>query len=124
MISVFIVERDRSASDGLRFLLNRHRDIEVVGFVSTATQAIQVLQGNTPIDVVVIDERPPDLPWHDLCQTARQIRPRIRCILHRTGADVASSSSNGSADAVVDKQIHDDELAQTIRFVANSADPG
>ncbi len=86
MIRVLVVDDHDVVREGLRALLRRNPDIEVVGEAGTAAAALQEAQRLQP-DVVVLDVRLPDGSGVEVCRDIRAERPDTRVLMLTSYAD-------------------------------------
>ena len=86
MIRVLLVDDHDVVREGLRSLLRRSPDIEVVGEAATAASAEAEAAGLSP-DVVVLDVRLPDGSGVEACRAIRAQRPETRVLMLTSYAD-------------------------------------
>ncbi|MBI2874111.1 MAG: response regulator transcription factor, partial [Firmicutes bacterium] len=73
-LKVLVVDDHEVVRIGLRQLLERHPDLEVVGEAGTAAEAIAAARASLP-DVVIMDVRLPDRSGIEACREIRSERP-------------------------------------------------
>jgi DNA-binding NarL/FixJ family response regulator len=80
VIRVFLVDDHEMVRRGVADLLERERDMEVVGESDSATHALGRILATVP-DVVLLDARLPDGDGVDICRQVREAAPQIRCVM-------------------------------------------
>jgi two-component system response regulator DevR len=86
VIRVLLVDDHDVVREGLRSLLSRSKDVEVVGEAGTAAAAIAEAERLQP-DVVVLDVRLPDGNGVEVCRDIRAARPETRVLMLTSYAD-------------------------------------
>ncbi|REJ36961.1 MAG: DNA-binding response regulator [Bacillota bacterium] len=127
-IKVVIVDDHEVVRVGLKSLLNRVADLEVVGEAGSAAEAEQVVEQVQP-DVVVMDIRMPGGSGIEACRSIRSRWPHIRVIMLTSYSDdeAVIGSVMAGASGYVLKQIGTQELVDAIRRVSRGEsllDPG
>src|SRR5690242_17487779 len=79
MIRVYLLDDHEVVRHGLRDLLEREGDIEVVGESGSAVDAAHRIPALRP-DVAVLDGRLPDGSGVDVCREIRSVDPSIRAL--------------------------------------------
>lgn len=127
-LKVLVVDDHEVVRIGLRQLLERHPDLEVVGEAGTAAEAIAAARASLP-DVVIMDVRLPDRSGIEACREIRSERPEVKVIMLTSYADndaVFSSIMAGAAGYLL-KQTRSQVLIDAI-FTARQGgsllDPG
>lgn len=80
MIRVFLVDDHEMVRRGVTDLLERERDIQVVGESDSATHALGRILATVP-DVVLLDVRLPDGNGVDVCRQIKAAAPQIPCLM-------------------------------------------
>ncbi len=117
-IRVMVVDDHAVVREGLRTLLGRHGDLEVVGEAASVEEAIAGAQAASP-DVVVLDVRLPDGSGVEACREIRSARPECQVIMLTSYADeeaIVASIMAGAAGYLL-KDATPDALAGAIRTV-------
>ncbi len=120
MIRVLLVDDHDVVREGLRALLSRAPDTEVVGEAATAAQALTEAKRLQP-DVVVLDVRLPDGSGVEVCRDIRAERPETRVLMLTSYADdeaLFSSIMAGAAGYLL-KETRAAALLDAIRTAAN-----
>ncbi len=114
-IRVLLVDDHQMFREGLRELLDRYPDIEVVAEASTGEEAIQQL--STHPDVVVLDIRLPDGDGIATCKRVLEERPEAHVVMLTMYKDEEYLFQALKAGAVgyVLKDAKSDEVASAIR---------
>ncbi|MBO8141495.1 MAG: response regulator transcription factor [Firmicutes bacterium] len=127
-IKVVIVDDHEVVRLGLKSLLNRVADLEVVGEAGSAAEAERVVERTQP-DVVVMDIRMPEGSGIEACRAIRSRWPQIKVIMLTSYSDdeAVIGSVMAGASGYVLKQIGTQELVEAIRRVSKGEsllDPG
>ena len=121
-VSVLIVDDHEVVRVGLRTLLGKRKDLDVVGAAGSAEEAVAVA-GETQPDVVVMDVRMPGESGVEACREIRSILPETRVLMLTSYADedavLASILAGASGYLLKDTTGHD--LAEAILRVASGA---
>ena len=119
MIAVLLVDDHDVVREGLRALLLRAPDMEVVGEAATAAAALTEARRLQP-DVVVLDVRLPDGSGVEVCREIRDERPDTRVLMLTSYADdeaLFSSIMAGAAGYLL-KETRAAALLDAIRTAA------
>ncbi len=103
---------------GLRALLERHPQFEVVGEAGTAKEAIELAGRITP-DVVLMDIRLPGMSGIEACEAITRENPAIKVIMLTSYAEdeMLFSAIRAGASGYVLKQIGGEDLVKAIESV-------
>ncbi|KQX66274.1 response regulator transcription factor [Angustibacter sp. Root456] len=118
-IRVFLLDDHEIVRRGLRELLEREDDIEVVGESGEAEQARRRIPALRP-DVAILDARLPDGSGIDVCRDVRSIDPTIKALILTSYDDdeaLFAAIMAGAAGYVL-KQVRSSELVDGVRRVA------
>ncbi|MGN6301259.1 MAG: response regulator [Angustibacter sp.] len=118
-IRVFLLDDHEIVRRGLRELLEREDDIEVVGESGEAEQARRRIPALRP-DVAILDARLPDGSGIDVCRDVRSIDPTIKALILTSYDDdeaLFAAIMAGAAGYVL-KQVRSSELVEGVRRVA------
>jgi DNA-binding NarL/FixJ family response regulator len=118
-IRVFLLDDHEIVRHGLRELLERDGDIEVVGESGLAEEATRRIPALRP-QVAVLDARLPDGSGIDVCRDVRSQDPTIQALILTSYDDdeaLFSAIMAGAAGYVL-KQIRGTDLVDAVRRVA------
>lgn len=79
LITVLVVDPWRIIREGIRTLIDKEPDIEVIGAAGTGEETIQIVEELQP-DVVVMDVELPDLKAIKTRSIIREVNPDTRVI--------------------------------------------
>jgi len=118
-IRLLVVDDHNVVRLGLRTLLNRHTDIEVVGEAGTVASAVEETARAQP-DLVLMDVRLPDGDGFEACRQIRRAQPETRVLFLTSFADekIVLESIDAGGDGFLLKEIDEDNLIRAIRNVA------
>ena len=115
---ILLVDDHEVVRLGLRALLERHPNFEVVAEAGTAREALECVQEHAP-DVVIMDIRLPGTSGIDACQEITQRFPDTKVIMLTSYAEdeMLFSAIRAGAAAYVLKQIDGQDLVRAIEAV-------
>jgi two-component system, NarL family, response regulator DevR len=118
-VRLLIVDDHEVVRAGLRMLLKRWPNIEVVGEAGTAEEGIAETQRITP-DVVLMDMRLPDASGVDACREIRANTPHSKIVFLTAFADedAVLAAIFAGADGYLLKEIAGEALVSAIESVA------
>jgi DNA-binding NarL/FixJ family response regulator len=119
MIRVYLLDDHEVVRRGLRDLLEREGDIEVVGESGSAVDAEHRIPALRP-HVAVLDARLPDGSGIDVCRHIRSVDPTIQALILTSYEDdeaLFAAIMAGAAGYVL-KQIRGTDLVDAVRRVA------
>jgi DNA-binding NarL/FixJ family response regulator len=117
-VKVFIVDDHPMVVAGLNSLLEQLENIEVVGAVSNAFDAIPFLKKNT-VDVVLLDINLPDISGIDLCKKINKEFSQIKILGISTFSErsyISRMIENGASGYLI-KSASKEEIAEAIETV-------
>ena len=119
---IILVDDHEVVRVGLKPLLDRHPDFEVVGEASSAREAVEKTASLEP-DVVVMDIRLPGTSGIDACDEIVKRFPDIRVLMLTSYAEdeMLFSAIRAGASGYVLKQIGSDGLVKAIEAVSSGA---
>ena len=115
---VLLVDDHEVVRVGLRTLLERHQQFDVVGEAGSARDAIQKTEALKP-DVVVMDIRLPGTSGIEVCEQIVTKYPKIKVIMLTSYAEdeMLFSAIRAGASGYVLKQIGSDDLVKALEAV-------
>jgi two-component system, NarL family, response regulator DevR len=119
VIRVYLLDDHEVVRHGLRELLTRDGDIEVVGESGSVVEATARIPALRP-DVAVLDGRLPDGSGIDVCRDVRSVDPSIKALILTSYEDdeaLFAAIMAGAAGYVL-KQIRGTDLIDAVRRVA------
>jgi two-component system response regulator DevR len=119
MIRVYLLDDHEVVRTGLRDLLEREGDIEIVGESGSAVDAEHRIPALRP-NVAVLDARLPDGSGIDVCREVRSVDPTIQALILTSYEDdeaLFAAIMAGAAGYVL-KQIRGTDLVDAVRRVA------
>ncbi|MFC7363328.1 response regulator [Nocardioides astragali] len=118
-IRVYLLDDHDVVREGLRFLLEQQRDIEVVGESPSAVEAMARIPALKP-DVAVLDARLPDGSGIEVCRTIRAVDPSINALILTSYDDDEAlfAAIMAGASGYVLKEIRSSDLVSAVRLVA------
>ncbi|MGH3715634.1 MAG: response regulator [Micromonosporaceae bacterium] len=119
MIRVYLLDDHEVVRRGLRDLLEREGDIEVVGESASAEEAVRRIPAMRP-QVAVLDARLPDGSGINVCRDIRSVDPSIRALILTSYEDdeaLFAAIMAGAAGYVL-KQVRGNDLVEAVRTVA------
>ena len=117
---MYLLDDHEVVRHGLRDLLEREGDIQVVGESGSAVDAAHRIPALRP-DVAVLDARLPDGSGIDVCRDIRSVDPTIQALILTSYEDdeaLFSAIMAGAAGYVL-KQIKGTDLIDAVRRVAD-----
>ncbi|NDH24003.1 MAG: DNA-binding response regulator, partial [Actinobacteria bacterium] len=121
-IRVFLLSGHELVREGLRAVLGREDDIEVVGEADSAVDGLHRIEATRP-DVVIADLLLSDSDRLDVCRRTTERAPGVAClILDTRGSDtMLLSAIRADAAGILLRHITSHELRRMIRFVATGS---
>jgi two-component system response regulator DevR len=119
MIRAYLLDDHEVVRTGLREMLERDGDIEVIGESGSAVQATARIPALRP-DVAILDARLPDGSGIDVCRDVRSVEPAIQALILTSYEDdeaLFAAIMAGAAGYVL-KQIRGTDLVDAVRTVA------
>jgi DNA-binding NarL/FixJ family response regulator len=119
MIKLLIVDDHEMVRAGLRALLGRVEDFQIVGEVSTAAEGVEAA-GKLEPDVVLMDLKLPDGSGVDACREISEARPGARVLFLTSYPEELARMSTVLACAAgyLSKEVLYESLVQSIRDAA------
>ncbi len=116
---ILLVDDHEVVRLGLKSLLERHPQFEIIGEASSAREALEQVANNHP-DVVVMDIRLPGTSGIEACEEITTRFPETRVLMLTSYAEdeMLFSAIRAGASGYVLKQIGGDELVRALEAVA------
>jgi two-component system, NarL family, response regulator DevR len=118
-VRIVLVDDHELVRDGVRMLLERHPDLEVVGEAGSVAEAVRRVAFDEP-DIVLLDVDLPDGSGVEACARMLEMSPAPKVLMLTAYADpgaLASARSAGASGFVL-KRVRDFDLVDTIRRVS------
>lgn len=118
-IRIVIVDDHELLREGIKAMLSREADLEVVGEAADGRTALTRCKELTP-DVVVLDLRLPDMDGVEVCQQLQQELPQTAVLMLTTftDADLVLAAVKAGAKGYVVKDVLGMDLKRSIRSVS------
>ncbi len=119
-IRVFLLDDHELVREGLRSIIEREDDMEIVGEAGGALEGFRRIEATRP-DVALIDLMLPDGDGLDVCRGVRERAPEVACLIltSYSSDDVLLSAIRADAAGFLLKRTAGRELVRSIRVVAN-----
>jgi DNA-binding NarL/FixJ family response regulator len=117
MIKVYIVDDHAIVIEGIYSLLQKEKDIEMVGYAHNAANCIDFFVRNTA-DVILMDISLPDMNGVDLCQKIKETYPGIMILALSTfnqGSYIRKMMENGASGYLLKNAGHQ-EIVEAIKL--------
>ncbi|MDW3220755.1 MAG: response regulator transcription factor [Acidimicrobiales bacterium] len=117
-IRVFLLDDHELVREGLRAVLERETDMEVVGEAGTAADGLRLIESTRP-DVALIDLMLPDGDGLDVCRGIKERLPKVASVIltSYSNDDVLLSAIRADAAGFLLKRTAGTELVRSIRVV-------
>lgn len=118
-IRIFLLDDHELVREGLKAVLNREDDIEVVGEAGTAIDGLRRIAATRP-DVALVDLMLPDGDGLDVCRGIKAKIPGVSCLIltSYSNDDVLLSAIRADAAGFLLKRTAGADLVRSIRVVA------
>jgi two-component system NarL family response regulator len=118
MLKLLVVDDHVIFREGLRAVLEMEEDFEVIGEASQASDALPLVQKESP-DIILLDLHLPDGKGSDLCRELLQISPSSKVLIlsaYDSDEEITASLVAGASGYVL-KTVDVERLAENIRSV-------
>ena len=118
-IRIIIADDHHILLDGLKAMLQKQKDIEIVGMFSNGRQVFDALPG-LEADVAVVDINMPEMNGYELTRNIKEFYPKISVItlsMYDDGAHIMEMVEAGVSGYLL-KNVNDKELIEAIRAVS------
>jgi two-component system invasion response regulator UvrY len=119
MIKVLLIDDHTLVRQGLRYLFNRTKEIQIVGEADTGAEGVRLARELQPT-VVILDLKLPDISGLEVTERLLRLRPTPK-VLIVTSADYLEFSTRllaAGAHGYLSKQAGSDELISAIKTVS------
>jgi len=123
-IRVLIVDDHRIVRDGIALILQRERDIDVIGSASTGEEAVDTFVRSTP-DVVLMDLQLPGMSGVEAIRAIRRSDPGARIVvltMYQGDEDIYRALQAGATTYLLKDSLSDD-LIHVVREVFGGGRP-
>ena len=116
---ILLVDDHEVVRLGLKSLLERHPQFEIIGEAASAREALEQVEANHP-DVVVMDIRLPGTSGIEACEEITSHYPETRVLMLTSYAEdeMLFSAIRAGASGYILKQIGGEELVRALEAVA------
>jgi DNA-binding NarL/FixJ family response regulator len=118
-IRIIIADDHHILLDGLKAMLQKHKDIEIVGMFSNGRQVFDALP-QLEVDVALVDINMPEMDGHELTRNIKEFYPAVSVItlsMHDDAVHIMEMVEAGISGYLL-KNVNDKELLEAIRTVA------
>ncbi|WP_339916209.1 response regulator transcription factor [Yeosuana marina] len=119
-IKLIIADDHELFRNGLKELLKKYSDIDVVDCVADGKEFIDVLKNNSELDVVLLDITMPNMDGFEVLNEIKSLNKSLKPIIismHDEGNYIAKCAKNGAYSYLL-KNTDQDELIKIIRIVS------
>jgi DNA-binding NarL/FixJ family response regulator len=119
-IRTLLVDDHKIVRDGIRYILNSDKNIEVVGEASNGIEAIKYLEKNNEIDVVLMDINMPHLNGIDATEIIKRLYTKINILaltMHNEESYITKMIKSGAIGYVL-KDTNSSILLDAVKIVA------
>ncbi|WP_166959911.1 response regulator [Yeosuana marina] len=119
-IKLIIADDHELFRNGLKELLKKYSDIDVVDCVADGKEFIDVLKNNSELDVVLLDITMPNMDGFEVLNEIKSLNKSVKPIIismHDEGNYIAKCAKNGAYSYLL-KNTDQDELIKIIRIVS------
>ncbi|NJX14005.1 response regulator [Tamlana crocina] len=118
-IKLIIADDHELFRNGLKELLKKHNDIDIVKSVGDGKQFMEALETNGDIDIVLLDITMPNMDGFEVLSQIKEQNARVKPIvisMHDDGNYIAKCAKAGAYGYML-KNTDEDELIKVIRIV-------
>ncbi|WP_299548937.1 response regulator transcription factor [Seonamhaeicola sp.] len=119
-IKLVIADDHELFRNGLKELLKRHHDIEVISCVGDGEEFIELVKANREIDIVLLDITMPNMDGFEVLNEIKDLNPAIKPIIismHDEGNYIAKCAKMGAYSYLL-KNTDQEELIKVVRIVS------
>lgn len=118
-IKLIIADDHELFRNGLKELLKKHDDIEIVTAVGDGKLFLDALEQHDDIDIVLLDVTMPNMDGFDVLNSLKDLNSNVKPIvisMHEDGNYIAKCAKSGAFSYLL-KNADEDELIKVIRIV-------
>lgn len=119
-IKLIIADDHELFRNGLKELLKKNKDIEVVASVGDGKEFLEFLKKNSSLDIVLLDITMPNMDGFEVLKQIKSLNKSIKPIIismHDEGNYIAKCAKKGAYGYLL-KNTDQDELIKVIRMVS------
>tara|TARA_R110001592_G_C13130432_1_gene746524 strand:+ start:1150 stop:1794 length:645 start_codon:yes stop_codon:yes gene_type:complete len=120
-IRTLLVDDHKLVRDGIKYILNSDKKIEVIAEASNGIEAIKYLEKDNAIDVIVMDINMPQLNGIDTTEIIKKLYNKINILaltMHNEESYIANMIKSGALGYVL-KDTSSTNLLKAVKTVAN-----
>ncbi len=115
-IGVFLIDDHPVVREGLRHMLEREEDMNVVGEAGSAEEALTQLEWQSP-DIILMDIKMPGIDGIELTRRLKEKQPSCNIIILTFYDEYLAQAIDAGASGYLQKDIKREELTRAIRAV-------
>jgi two-component system, NarL family, response regulator DevR len=117
-IRILLVDDHLIVRGGLRTILEKEPDMEVIGAVGSAEEALLLMERQAP-DVALVDIRMPGMSGVELCRRMREINPQTAVLMLTSflNEELVRECVQAGARGYLLKDVDDLDLVRSVRSV-------
>ncbi|RYE36312.1 MAG: response regulator transcription factor [Sphingobacteriaceae bacterium] len=122
MINVLLTEDHNVVRDGIKSLLQKENNLQVIAEAINGRQAIDLLKGDIKVDIILADLNMPELNGIELTAAVKVKYPKIKVIILSMldHENYILEAFKAGASAYILKNVTADELVFAIKHVCNN----
>ena len=117
-IRVLIVDDSHQVRHALKFILDQHMCIEVVGEASDANKAVQLVMELQP-DVVLVDSQMPGVDGTETTRRIKEMTPQVKVLFMTVHEKHIDQALNAGADAYIFKDSGREKLLDAVKKLSS-----
>jgi DNA-binding NarL/FixJ family response regulator len=117
-IKIFLVDDHRLVRRGIKSLLNKYYDFEIIGEADSGEEALEKIQENMP-EIILMDVSLPGMNGFETVTKIKELFPKIKALflsMHDEAEYIIRSIKSGG-DGYILKSAESDELINAIRNI-------
>jgi DNA-binding NarL/FixJ family response regulator len=119
-IKIFLVDDHRLVRRGIKSLLNKYYDFEIIGEADSGEETLEKIQENTP-EIILMDVSLPKMNGFETIAKIKELFPKVKALflsMHDEAEYIIRSIKSGG-DGYILKSAESDELINAIRSIAS-----